>query len=69
MTFFRKLIEKEVARQGVSRLVELDPNKNYILVVPLSVSDESIKEGLRSLDGTVNLMVIKADSVSLLSLV
>lgn len=49
-------------------LHELDPEKNYILIVPTDVDEAALRKELNQLRGKVNLLTIRSDNVTLLEL-
>ena len=42
-------------------IVEIDPNKNYILVLPTDLSPTVVKAQLEAFQGKVNMAVLHAD--------
>jgi hypothetical protein len=65
-------IKREVSsvlkEHNANMLLELDPNKYYILVVPLDVDQDQLKKEFEHLRGKVNITVLVASGVRLLEI-
>lgn len=63
----RKIIRDVLAKEIQHILVELDPNKHYILVVPGDFSEEELRRNFSGLAG-LNIVILSADNVKLLEI-
>jgi hypothetical protein len=66
----RKLIREALAEHISNMLVELDPEKHYILIVPDGpdgISADDLRAGFASFAG-LNLVVLSASNVKLLEI-
>ena len=69
MKLLRKLIYQVMKDEFLRDvLVELDPEKRYILFLPGDMNEEDLRNHFESLRGKVNLVVVTTDSAKLLEL-
>jgi len=70
MKILDDIIDKRIS-QHISRIIdsiiELDPDKSYILVIPESIPAEMLNE-FEEINTNVNILVIRADDVKLITL-
>lgn len=63
-----KELEKFYFEEFLSRVVELDMPKSYILILPESITEKDIESGFKDFKTDVNLMVVRADKAKIISL-
>jgi hypothetical protein len=61
-------IQKAIVDLGKHLLIELDPEKNYILVVPKRVSVEEIRKTFMDMKLKTNVVVLSANDVKIIEL-
>jgi hypothetical protein len=64
----RKIMREELADVLRQAIIELDPNKHYILVVPTDIPDDQLRAAFAGFAGKQNLAVLSAENVRLIEL-